>query len=695
MKKLVLLLFVLFMVAQQGWAQLTEARNIALDKEITLFDNALSRMAYLSQEDEALFAVKQTKIASTYKADAMAFNPAGSYIAVIQDGNKINFWSFTKVDSRNYRFVFEKESAPTAIAFSPNARHFAAATLNGQVNIYSTSSFNKKVKKPIPDRSFQADMAAKQIAISANNYYVATRTDSSVKIYNFESGKLLKNIEATSQISGMCFSPESNEIAITTTGGELFVYATGTWEVTDEYTELDNPISPDYNADGKYIALVTNGTSVKVINLKSHKVVETLEIEENVLKTVFYEQKSTDSSALFCILKNNIKIYDTHSLQPLLGKLVDSRVSDMMKDWSAMGEGESMEEYQIRMSDDNRTKQLQLFSQDAATEIANERVVIENPIVEQYDMEEGTLDVSFGDLGVVALPMSEEDALNFKEDEENLSFANAIYTLNDNDELQLAYVEVLNETTGKTYVYDNLGRTTMNSMAADEDFVPIEIIQQVSEELAVLETLKEEVVEEKKQENLITDNTQIFIGSEVYADRNADGKKIMNYKVDYKYEVKQEYSAKEDFPSGAYDIRKSNAALSMIKIIEQSMDGDMKKYLEECNKVILVVTGSADASPIRGKIAYNGMYGNYEQEPYYLNGELDNITVTKQSGITSNPELGFIRAASVKETILKDVPALNNKNVEIQYNVEVSDEVGGSHRRIKVELIMVDAFPNM
>ena len=147
-------------------------------------------------------------------------------------------------------------------------------------------------------------------------------------------------------------------------------------------------------------------------------------------------------------------------------------------------------------------------------------------------------------------------------------------------------------------------------MEADANFVPLEIMQQATREEVQLKEIKEQVVEEKKQDKLITDNTQINVKTEVVPGVNADGKKILNYKVGYQYEViNKEFSAKEDFPSGGYNIEKSNAAMSLMKIIKNAFEGDFSKYLAEGKQVKVIITGSADASPIRGRIAYDGRYG--------------------------------------------------------------------------------------
>lgn len=165
-------------------------------------------------------------------------------------------------------------------------------------------------------------------------------------------------------------------------------------------------------------------------------------------------------------------------------------------------------------------------------------------------------------------------------------------------------------------------------------------------------------------------------------------------KVGYQYEViNKEFSAKKDFPSGGYDIQSSNAAMSLMKIIKNAFEGEFASYLGENKQVKIVITGSADASPIRSKIAYKGQYGEFVDEPYYKDGNLDNITVTKESGITQNEQLALLRAAGVMDYVKNNITTLKNTNNEFEYHVEVAKERSGEYRKINIEFVIVDAFP--
>lgn len=53
-----------------------------------------------------------------------------------------------------------------------------------------------------------------------------------------------------------------------------------------------------------------------------------------------------------------------------------------------------------------------------------------------------------------------------------------------------------------------------------------------------------------------------------------------------------------------------------MKIIKNAFEGDFSKYLSEGKQVKVIITGSADAAPIRGRLAYDGRYGEFVDEPY-------------------------------------------------------------------------------
>ena len=207
-----------------------------------------------------------------------------------------------------------------------------------------------------------------------------------------------------------------------------------------------------------------------------------------------------------------------------------------------------------------------------------------------------------------------------------------------------------------------------------------------------LQEIKENIITQAKQQNTISDHTKISVNADIASETDASGKKIMNYNISFTYEVEQGFSAKEDFGPGKYETEQSGAAMSMLAIMKTAFENEFAQYIRDGKKLRVKITGMADASPINGKIAYDGRYGEYNNEPVYKDNDLSNITVTRQGGITQNDQLAFLRAVGVKDYITKNIPAFGQMQSDFTYYIEVTKEKGSEYRRIKVVFCFVDAF---
>lgn len=712
MKKGILLLGMLVLGGKMN-AQVIQRVEIPSKKEITSFDNTTFCVTFLS--DEKMWALHDISIANISDVHRVEFNPTGSSIAVMSGKKDIAVYSFREQNNKmfelkdkrkglkkreNLPFVLKGEMGEKlmkaaskgdiislAMCYAPDARHFVASNSLGEIVIYDTKNY-------MPEAYIQCETPATLLAMSSNNYFIAAGAGKKLDIWNFQTKVLRKSIEMQDDIVGFDFSSDVSYLAVVTGDKTLTVFDTKTWQKAHVFNQLGGDLtSPSFHPESKYVSVVKNHNSIVIVNLKNGKIEQVLdEGSQNVAKSTFLIDNEKKDVFMLSDRTKSMVFWDANGLNPFYGKVLDEGVVAKMNEWVKMQEGETMEEYALRVNDETRLKQQQLFAQEVATELAGDRLAFENPFVDNYDTDNGLLTIGFNSLPAISLEMAESDAKDFK-DAKDLTFENAIYVLNDKDEFELAYVEVRNVLTDKVYVFDNVGRLEMLAME-DDNYVPLEIMQQISQEEVQLKEIKEQVVAENKEEQLISENTQIDVKTEVIPDVDADGKKILNYKVGYQYEViNKAFSANEDFPSGGYNIQKSNAAMSLMKIIKNAFEGDFAKYLAEGKQVKVVITGSADASPIRGRIAYNGQYGDFTNEPYYKDGNLDNITVTKASGITSNEQLALMRAAGVKDYVEKNVTTLGNTKNEYEYHVEVAKERGGEYRKINVEFIIIDAFP--
>ena len=681
--------FVAAMFCGQTMAQVVEKRGFDSQKKINAFDNTTFCTAYLS--DGALYTMRDIAINDVRKIERIVFNPTGSSIALLRAKNPISIYSFRDRNKKlselkEKRKKLKAKPMPVSMCYSADARSFIVGNSLGEIVIYDTKEY-------MPLAYIQGEAPATALAMSSNNYFIAAAAGQNINIWNFQTKELRKAIPMPAVVKEVTFSPDAALLAVTTDDNHLTIIDTKNWDKVDIFDKLGGTLSsPSFHPEGKYISVVKDGKNIEIINLKNGVV------EQDIVDPIggvtggrFF--KNNQNSEVF-LLTNRTKqmvFWDANGLNPFYGKIMGREVDAKMNEWVKMMQGESMEDYAIRVNDETRIKQQQLFAQEVATALAGDRISMDNPFIDGYDASNNMLNIGFKGLPSIGLEVPSNEAGDFKDGK--MKFSNAVYVLNDKDEFELAYVEVTNETTNKVYIYDNIGRTKLTALEADENFVPLEIMQQATREEAQLAEIKEQVIEEKKQDKLITDNTQINVKTEVIPGVDANGKKILNYKVGYQYEViNKEFSAKEDFPSGGYNIERSNAAMSLMKIIKNAFEGDFAKYLSEGKQVKVIITGSADAAPIRGRLAYDGRYGEFVDEPYYKDGNLDNITVTKAGGITQNEQLALMRAAGVKTYIEKNVTTLGNTKNEYEYHVEVAKERGGEFRKINVEFVIMDAF---
>ena len=680
--------FVAAMFCGQTMAQVVEKRGFDSQKKINAFDNTTFCTAYLS--DGALYTMRDIAINDVRKIERIVFNPTGSSIALLRAKNPISIYSFRDRNKKLFelkekRKKLKAKPMPVSMCYSADARSFIVGNSLGEIVIYDTKEY-------MPLAYIQGEAPATALAMSSNNYFIAAAAGQNINIWNFQTKELRKAIPMPAVVKEVTFSPDAALLAVTTDDNHLTIIDTKNWDKVDIFDKLGGTLSsPSFHPEGKYISVVKDGKNIEIINLKNGVVEQDIvDPTGGVTGGRFF--KNNQNSEVF-LLTNRTKqmvFWDANGLNPFYGKIMGREVDAKMNEWVKMMQGESMEDYAIRVNDETRIKQQQLFAQEVATALAGDRISMDNPFIDGYDASNNMLNIGFKGLPSIGLEVPSNEAGDFKDGKK---FSNAVYVLNDKDEFELAYVEVTNETTNKVYIYDNIGRTKLTALEADENFVPLEIMQQATREEAQLAEIKEQVIEEKKQDKLITDNTQINVKTEVIPGVDANGKKILNYKVGYQYEViNKEFSAKEDFPSGGYNIERSNAAMSLMKIIKNAFEGDFAKYLSEGKQVKVIITGSADAAPIRGRLAYDGRYGEFVDEPYYKDGNLDNITVTKAGGITQNEQLALMRAAGVKTYIEKNVTTLGNTKNEYEYHVEVAKERGGEFRKINVEFVIMDAF---
>lgn len=378
-------------------------------------------------------------------------------------------------------------------------------------------------------------------------------------------------------------------------------------------------------------------------------------------------------------------------LTPNRQERLKDELNRRMDDWMERMEGESLDDYNARVNEESRLRQMRLFEADIATGMAGNILSTSEIKMGNYNAEMSMLTLDFDNMASIYLTVPLNELETFM-DVNDLEFVNTKYGLNEKDEFEIVYTEVINKRTGKTYIFDNTERKSLAFLEADDNFVPFEQLQGAKMEQLLLEEIKNNIMQEAQDQNFISDHTKIDVRTKVINTTDATGKSIYNYDVEVSYTVDEEYSATDDFAPGRFKCEESNAALAMLAIVKKALTGDFSKYMVEGKQVKVQITGMADALPFRRTVAYDGCYGDFDQEPVYKNDELSNITVTEATGISENEQLAYLRAMGVKDYLDRNIPAFGKMRTTFDTYIEVSQNKGGAYRRIGVKLTFVDAL---
>lgn len=649
-------------------------------------DNYSYKVFYLSNGN--VYNLMNFKLSDKAKnVSQMAVQPGGATCAILIGQSKQSKVEIYDTETTNKLLAsINGITKQTAICYSPDGKTLAIGNNQNEISFYDTKTHSQY-------RTINAGITPQYLSLSENNYYLAVSNGSNIEIWNLQSNSLRATISSEANITSITFSHDNNMLAITSYNGDVKIYDTHSFSATPLYSfvGMGNAISSFFHPDNKYLGVAKDEKTILLQNVHNSNDVHEIISYNGGISNMRFVKDLNDSNKEFIIYPSGagIIMQQLSNLNPNYSQLLSQRVNERMDEWMKMMEGESLEDYRIRVNEETRAQQMIIFENEIATEMAGDMLAAESITLGGFNTEKNLLTLDFGGMPSIALDVPQDELSSFS-NIGNLRFENTIYGLNDKDEFEIIYTEVINTETGKTYTYNNLDR---KPISFDDNFVPFDVIDQANMEQVKLESIKNSIIETAKTDNLISDNTHIDVNTQVLSDIDANGNRILNYKIDYKYEVEQKFSAKEDFPSGKYIITESNAAMSMLAIIKKAFASeDFAQYIKPGKKVRIKINGSADASPILNRIHYNGCYGDFSNELVYKNGQLSNISVSKASGIKENDQLAFLRAMGVKDYIVNNITELDKMSCDYQYNIELANKKGGQFRRISVEFLFIDAI---
>lgn len=641
---------------------------------------SMSPVSVSTMRGDVLFSTKKD-------LQTLKVNPSGVSYGIIEQDKKgkreATFLSTSESNAKLVEFNRKKYGEPAAFVFTPDARKIVVATNQG---LYV---FEPR-KMELLDQ-WELEFVPDEMAISDNSYYLACRKGDRVAVYNFEQKKIRRDWTYGVNVNDFTFNQGSSEFAVLTNDGLLTIYDTRTFNIKNDVDNLGEGLACAFNVDGKYMAVATSAGTIEMVNLVRPDDRNTIPVEAGNLGDLEFIKDAEGNSILVFTTANALGAKRMVNLEPHFTKLVADEVDKLMEEWQKMMPGESMEDYRLRVNDESRARQRRLFEDEISTQLAGDLLAGATMSLGSYDRTNQLLAIDFSTMPTIYLPVPESDVTSFR-DAGDLLLSDVQYGVLPDDTFEIVYAKVFNKSDGKTYEYNNHDRVAMNFMEGDANVVSLEILQQQQMEEIKLQELREKIVEEARHNSTITNHTNISVDSRIVPDYDADGNKILNYQVNFTYQVDPEFSAAEDFPPGKYLVDESGAASAMLKIVKEAFEGDFAQYLQPGKKLKVTISGTADATPIIRTIAYDGTYGDFVDEPIYENGDLTAITVTKADGVKENRQLAFLRAEGVKHFLQNNVDKLNAMDADYTFKVDVAEGKGSEFRRITANFTIIDVF---
>jgi len=666
----------------QSRVEVTKTQNFRQAVKPELVDNYMYSTYFTN--GKTTYNLKGFKLSSTSEVIDFKVNPAGfSYAVLSGNAKKTGIAIYDIVEANKVLYKFKDITNATALCYSADSRNLIVAIPGQGLSFFETKGYTQ-----VNQIALSSSISA--MTASSNGYFVAaTGTDQKVHIVNLQGNSVRLSIPVSGTPLCVRFSEDATRLGILTSN-KLTVYSTIDFKEEISFDNLLSATSFDFHPEGKFVTIGTDGKELSFYNLidKSDK---TNLVDPVGVGSVRYLKDAKSNSYLSYTTPSSIMYKMIKGLTPNYTKMMRDELNARMMEWCKRLPGETDEQFNQRVNEESMAKKRKLFANEISTRLAGDMMAGANLTLGNYNPETNMLTLKMDNMGPVFLKVPQAELASF-DNPANLEFTDVQYGLTKDDRFEMIYAKVRNKVTGKEYIFDNLERQSLDFLTTDDTFVPLEIMQQTSKEDLALQGVATDIVKQARQKDLISEHTNIKVNANVVSDFDANGKRINNYQVDFNYTVDADYSIKEDFPSGKYKIEESHAAMSMLEIMVKAFSEDFAKYIVPGKKLIISVTGSADASPVRGSIAYDGCYGDFENEPYYLGGNLSNLTVTKASGIKNNEQLAFMRAQGVTSYLTKNLNAINGMDINYKYNVEVAEQEGSEFRRIGVTFTFVDAF---
>lgn len=539
-------------------------------------------------------------------------------------------------------------------------------------SLYETEMAKENIKlrkKDLPHFASEGDWNSNfKKLILADDYYVY--------YYNPENGDVSNRLKLPSGVTSLKVNAKEFDVFIGLTNGQLFIYSQDLFTEKHKLTLSKAPLtSIEVDPLDHYAYVGDEDGFVYTVDLLKNKVINTQELHKGAVSMGFIDD--LPNAKRYIVTSGNdmrILLSDVSDLEPnykrIVTKLVESRKNQFIKQQA----GEKAVEYDKRVNDAS----VKNFVESTTTSIVDSLAQVKSSKNLKYVLANDSLSVNLPPFPLVKFKLLKPVA---SIDELGLQLMH--FSLEKDNTFAISELEIKSKEGVIKF------STDARKMVALEQEYSLEVAKKIASKEQDFKNSLADLVAALRSKGKLND-VELTVEAHLKVEKDSLGQDELNLHVVFLSQGIKANIEKEtaDYKAGKYDIFESVAATTLVDFFVKSTSEKLGEYLVPNTKITFNLTGSTDKSKIMNALPYANEYGPFKNFPYYFQGQLSGLNLTKEEGITQNSQLGFLRTYSVRNFMENSSDIFDETRRKYVHFSEESEQFGPEYRRIKIEMII-------
>ena len=185
--------------------------------------------------------------------------------------------------------IWASQSAPQALAFSPNGRIFAVGCSHASAFLLYASNGSMILEIPV-----QSDGIC-SLAFSPKGDLLAMGHGNTVGLWQTSGGALLRSLEASgTSIASVAFSPDGAVLAAAGNSGPVFLWNTSDWSLAGLLEICSSAVCDlAFSPDGRFLAVAASNGATWLFNAKTRQVEAIFQANGGPTQSIAFSPDST------------------------------------------------------------------------------------------------------------------------------------------------------------------------------------------------------------------------------------------------------------------------------------------------------------------------------------------------------------------------------------------------------------------